>query len=83
MALTKKTMKKDVNDFINAGGTAPKKKKEKEVFERLELRVSPELKNGIKVYAALHGMKIIDVVSEVFLKGCEAYQKQDGFPKVK
>ena len=83
MALTKKPMKKTVDSFINAGGTPPKKEKEKIPFDRLELRVPPEIKAGIKMYAALTGQKMIDVVTEVFLKGCEAYQKEDGFPKVK
>lgn len=83
MALSKKPMKKSVDTFINAGGTAPKKEKEPKEFERLELRVPPEIKAGIKVFAALKDEKMIDVVTEVFLKGCESYQHIDGFPKIK
>lgn len=83
MALSKKPTKKNIDTFINAGGTAPKKEKEPEAFERLELRVPPEIKAGIKVFAALQGEKMIDVVTEVFLKGCESYQHKDGFPKIK
>ena len=49
MALSKKPTKKNIDTFINAGGTAPKKEKEPEAFERLELRVPPEVKAGIKV----------------------------------
>lgn len=82
MALTKKPMK-TVNTFINEGGTAPKKEKEKVPFKRLELRVPPKIQEGIKVYAALTGQKMMDVVTEVFLKGCESYQKEEGFPKIK
>ena len=80
MALSKKPMKKSVDTFINAGGTAPKKEKEPKEFERLELRVPPEIKAGIKVFAALKDEKMIDVVTEVFLKGCEAYQNIDESP---
>ena len=83
MALSKKPIKKSVDTFINAGGTAPKKEKESKEFERLELRVPPEIKAGIKVFAALKDEKMIDVVTEVFLKGREAYQHIDGFPKIK
>ena len=57
MALSKKPTKKNIDTFINAGGTAPKKEKEPEAFERLELRVPPEVKAGIKVFAALQGEK--------------------------
>ena len=57
MALSKKPIKKSVDTFINAGGTAPKKEKESKEFERLELRVPPEIKAGIKVFAALKDEK--------------------------
>lgn len=82
MALTKKPMK-TVDSFINQGGTAPKKEKPIEEFSRLELRVPPEIKKGIKTYAAMRGETMVEVIRDVFLKGCEAYQHKEGFPKIK
>ncbi len=77
-----KKPKKNINEFINAGGTAPKKEAAIQEFKRLELRVPPHIKEGIKIYAAMHGEKMIDVVTKVFLTGCEEYQNEKGFPKL-